>query len=137
MTLTSLAATVIPASVEYLNPKSFSLSSILDVSVVRATFKTWEIKSAKNPFLKAETTGIPLMVSLIFTPLSIKNLSSIVPVKLSGVGSLMKLNFCGAYSVGKISLKINFPYVVTKYFSRCSSVIRKLTKLLAGTAIRE
>ena len=50
-TNTSLTPTVIPALEEYLNPKSFILSNIIEVSVMWNLLKISEMIFDKNPFL--------------------------------------------------------------------------------------
>ena len=56
-TNTSLTPTVIPALEEYLNPKSFILSNIIDVSVMWNLLKISEIIFDKNPFLNGVTAS--------------------------------------------------------------------------------
>src|SRR5690606_15645034 len=116
-TLISANEIVIPATVEYLNPKSFNLSNILEVSEMWNNLKTLAITSDKNFFLNGSGEGIEANASFGFTPFEMKYISGVFSSKLNELGSLTYGNVSG-----KISLKINLPNVVTKYLSFCSGV---------------
>src|SRR5690554_3635442 len=99
---------VIPETDEYLNPKSFNLSNILDVSEMWNSLKTCAITIDKKRFLNGSAIGIFLSASFGFTPFGIKYISGVLSFKFVKVGS-----FTYGNDSGKISLKINLPKVVT------------------------
>ena len=120
-TNTSLTPTVIPALEEYLNPKSFILSNIIDVSVMWNLLNISEIIFDKKPFLNGVTGSFSSIYP--FKPLSVssdgatKYLSGVAVSKFSLVGSFKYGN-----PSGRISLKITLPIVVISNFLFCSSV---------------
>ena len=63
---------VIPAIVENLNPKSFNLSSIIEVSVVLKRLNTWAITFCKSFLPNGLASGILLISSGILRPWSKK-----------------------------------------------------------------
>ena len=113
---TSWIEKVIPATVEYLNPKSLSLSNITDVSVVLYNLKIWAIIFCNVFLSNGLVISISLIAFLISVPGAKKNLSGVTPLIFSFDGSLMNGNVSG-----NISLKIILPAVVTKYLSFTSS----------------
>ena len=128
--ITSAADTVIPAIVEYLNPKSFNLSSIIDVSVVLYLLNTWAMICPKVFLTNGATSGISLITFGISVPISSKYLLGVNPSILSLVPSFRYGNVSG-----KISLKIILPAVVTKYLSFWSSINNLCLNELVGRAI--
>ena len=90
-TNTSLTPTVIPALEEYLNPKSFILSNIIDVSVMWNLLKISEMIFDKKPFLNGVTASCSAIYA--FNPPSARSdgdtkyLSGVADSKLSFVGS--------------------------------------------------
>ena len=121
---------VIPEIVEYLKPKSFNLSSIIDVSVVLYLLNIWAMICCKVFLAKALFIGIFLTASLISVPGSKKNLLGVKPSIFSLLGSLIY----GKVS-GNISLNINLPAVVTKYLPFASSANILYLNELTGTTI--
>jgi hypothetical protein len=104
-----------------LNPKSFILSSIIDVSVIWNLLKISEIILDKNPFLKGVVGSFSEINA--FSPPSessdgdTKYLSGVAFSKFSFVGSFKNGN-----PSGSMSLKITLPIVVINNFLFCSSV---------------
>ena len=105
-------AILIPDLVEYLNPISFNLSSITDVSVVWYLLYIWAINLLNTPLLNASTKGILATSSGIFDPFSKKYFAGVTFSIFSDELSLIYWK-----ESGNISLKINLPGVVTKYLS--------------------
>ena len=85
----SASEIVIPDLVDSLNPKSFILSSIIEVSVVWYLLNTSAIICSSVPFLNGSTSGILAIFSLMFWPLSTKYLLGVIPWIFSSVGSLI------------------------------------------------
>ena len=84
----SATDTVIPATVEYLKPKSFNLSSITEVSVVLYLLNTWAIIHSKVFLTKGFGNSILATSSGILAPIEIKYLLGVIPSILSFVPSL-------------------------------------------------
>ena len=84
----SATDTVIPATVEYLNPKSFNLSSIIEVSVVLYLLNTCAIIHSKVFLTKGLGISIFLTSSGILAPIGIKYLLGVIPSIFSFVPSL-------------------------------------------------
>ncbi len=125
---TSDNATVIPATVEYLKPKSFKSSKIGAKSSIGKRLNISPITIPRFFFLKSSLIGIAAMYSFTFVPMSTKNLSG-VATKFS---ALVVIKY--GKSVGKTSLKIIFPIVVINNWVFCFSLKPVLTIELALTA---
>src|SRR5699024_833809 len=113
--------TVIPARDEYLNPKSFILSSIIEVSVIWNLLNISAMILPKNTLLNGLTSSTSSRYST--SPPSGKSvgetkyLSGVDFSKLKLVGSLIYGN-----ELGIISLKITLPTEVINNFLFCSAV---------------
>ena len=127
---TSAIDTVIPAIVEYLKPKFFNLSSIIDVSVVLYLLNTWAINWPKVFWTNGVTSSILAISSGMLEPIGKKYLSGVIPSILALVPSSTYGNVSG-----NISLNLILPTVVTKYLSLCSSVNNLYLNELTGIAI--
>src|SRR5690606_1255901 len=103
------ADTVIPATVEYLNPKSFSLSNILDVSLIWNCLNTSAMMDDRYFLPNAFGAGIASITVLTLTPFLTKYLSGVWLSRLSSVGSFKNGN-----ELGKMLLKMTLPSVVIK-----------------------
>src|SRR5699024_11067955 len=85
----------IPALVEYLNPKSFNLSSILEVSLILKRLNTSAMISPRIPFLNGEISSRSAIFAFTSQPFGRKYFFGVSISKLLFVGSLIYGNVFG------------------------------------------